>query len=222
MADQNISSIFEIAQQWKTQSLLGGKSLIWPDETIWTAANLANFKTFFIDMPDTSSEKNFAQKFEEQLAKADDDVTRLSCDLLLVYFLFPTSVNRPRKVSVIRDVASWKKISIDEQCPAFRGFWFGVGDPGLAYNTGRPNELTYLARVAIEILGNDLPERTALLDDHVRLRDLLEKLADQHREEFSRPPQLKHILLYLLFPDHYERIASEGHKGRLPKPLRMS
>ena len=215
VADQNISSIFEIAQQWKTQSLLGGKSLIWPDDTIWTVANLANFKTFFIDMPDTSSEKNFAQKFEEQLAKADEDVTRLSCDLLLVYFLFPTSVNRPKKVSVIRDVASWKKISIDEQCPALRGFWSGVGDPGLAYNTGRPNELTYLARVAIEILGNELPERAALLDDHVRLRELLEKLAEQHREEFSRPPQLKHILLYLLFPDHYERIASEGHKGRI-------
>jgi hypothetical protein len=105
VAEQNLSSIFDVASQWKTQSLLGGKSLIWQDDAIWTVATLANFKTFFIDMPDTSSEKNFTQKFREQLAKADDDVTRLSCDLLVVYFLFPTSVSRPKKVSMIREVA---------------------------------------------------------------------------------------------------------------------
>ena len=215
VAEQNLSSIFDTAHQWKTQSLLGGKSLIWPDDTIWTVANLASFKTFFIDMPDASSDKNFAQKFQEQLAKADDDATRLSCDLLLVYFLFPTSVSRARKISVIREVATWKNIAIDENAPAFRGFASGVGDPGLAYNTGRPNELTYLARVAIEILGKDYTERAVLLDDHVQLRELLERLAEQHREEFGRPPQMKHILLFLLFPDHYERIASEGHKGRI-------
>lgn len=215
VAEQDLSSIFEIAQQWKTQSLLGGKSLIWPDDTIWTVANLDNFKTFFIDMPDTSSEKNFAQKFEEQLAKADDDVTRLACDLLLVYFLFPTSVSRARKIEVIREVASWKKLTVDDKAPVFRGFWAGIGDPGLAYNTGRPNELTYLARFAIAILAKEETDRAALLDDHVRLRELLETLAEDHREEFSRPPQMKHIILYLLFPDHYERIASEGHKGRI-------
>jgi 5-methylcytosine-specific restriction protein B len=40
-------------------------------------------------------------------------------------------------------------------------------------------------------------------------------LAEAHREEFNRLPQLRHILLYLLFPDYYERIASEGHKARI-------
>lgn len=215
VADRNLSSIFEIAEQWKTRCLLDGKSLIWPDETIWTVANLDHFKTFFIDMPDTSPDKNFGQKFEAQLARADENVTRLSCDLLLVYFLFPTSVSRTRKISMIREVAGWKKIAIDENAAAFRGFGWGVGDPGLAYNTSRPNELTYLARVAIEVLAMDSADRATLLADHVQLRELLAKLAEQHREEFGRPPQLKHIILYLLFPDHYERIASEGHKGRI-------
>ncbi|HVC00418.1 MAG TPA: AAA family ATPase [Candidatus Dormibacteraeota bacterium] len=116
---------------------------------------------------------------------------------------------------MIREVASWKKLTVDDKAPAFRGFWAGVGDPGLVYNTGRPNELTYLARFAIAILTKEETDRSALLDDHVRLRELLEKLAEQHREEFSRPPQMKHIILYLLFPDYYERIASEGHKGRI-------
>jgi 5-methylcytosine-specific restriction enzyme B len=90
IAEQNLSSIFDIAHQWKIHSLLGGKSLIWPDKTIWTVANLDNFKTFFIDMPDTSS-KNFAQKFQEQLAKADDDVTRLSLRSFAMFLLYSSS-----------------------------------------------------------------------------------------------------------------------------------
>ena len=54
-----------------------------------------------------------------------------------------------------------------------------------------------------------------MLHDHLRTRKVLDDLAEGHREEFGRPPQLRHILLYLLFPDDYERIASEGHKGRI-------
>ncbi len=215
IGDQDLAQIFDVANQWKTHCLLGGKSLIWPNDDVWNVANLDNFKRFFIDKQDTSSEKNFSQKLQEQLARADDEVARLSCDLLTVYFLFPTSVSRARKISLIRDVSSWKNINIEENSPAFKGFSAGVGNPGLVYNTQRPNELIYLARVTLEILDKDDAERTALLNNHVRLRELLEKLAEKHREEFGRPPQTKHIILYLLFPDHYERIASEGHKGRI-------
>jgi 5-methylcytosine-specific restriction enzyme B len=50
---------------------------------------------------------------------------------------------------------------------------------------------------------------------NLRVRKVLDELAEGHREEFGRPPQLRHILLYLLFPGDYERIASEGHKGRI-------
>ena len=100
-------------------------------------------------------------------------------------------------------------------CRAVRMFDSGIGDPGLVYNTGRPNELTYLARFAIAISELPEAERPNVLHDHLRTRKVLDDLAEGHREEFGRPPQLRHILLYLLFPDDYERIASEGHKGRI-------
>ena len=58
-------------------------------------------------------------------------------------------------------------------------------------------------------------ERAATLQDYVQTRKVLDDLAEEHREEFGRPPQLRPILLYLLFPDDYERIASEGHKARI-------
>lgn len=132
-------------------------------------------------------------------------MTCLACELLLIYFLFPSSVARRRKIGLIREVASWKGIDVNENTNAFGGFNDGIGNPGLVYNTGRPNELTYLARFAIALSEKDEAARTSVLRDHMLTRKVLDDLAESHREEFGRPPQLRHILLYPLFPDDYER-----------------
>ena len=209
------SQIFDAASEWRNQCLIGGKSLLWPGREVWSANNLRQFKACFIDRPDTSKDKNFEQKFKAQLATENEDVTRLACELLFVYFLYTSGVGRPRKSGLIHEVASWKSIEVDEKSSRFDCFDHGIGNPGLVYNTGRPNELTYLARFAIAVTDMPATERAALLQDHMRTRKVLDDLAEEHREEFDRPPQLRHILLYLLFPDDYERIASESHKTRI-------
>jgi 5-methylcytosine-specific restriction protein B len=213
--EHDSSAIFSTAAEWRDRCLIGGKSLLWEDRQIWSTANLLQFKSCFIDRPDTSKDKNFEQKFQAQLGAEGEDVTRLACELLFVYFLFPSSVGRPRKTGLIREVAGWKKIEIDETASRFSCFDTGIGDPGLVYNTGRPYELTYLTRFAIAVVEKPAAERAALLQNHLLTRKMLDDLADSHREEFGRPPQTRHILLYLLFPDYYERIASEGHKARI-------
>jgi 5-methylcytosine-specific restriction enzyme B len=209
------TKILATAEQWRDECLVQGRSLLWPDREIWGEANLQRFRACFIEKPDTSTDKNFEQKLREQLATENEDVTRLACELLLVYFLFPTSVGPFRKKELIGLVASWKDLEIQGDSPIFACFDTGIGDPGLVYNTGRPNELTYLARFAIALSDRPIEKRQALLADHVQVRRLLDELADAHREEFGRPPLLRHVLLYLLFPDEYERIASGGHKGRI-------
>lgn len=213
--EEDSSQILAAADRWRNLCLAQGKSLLWPGRDIWAASNLQRFKACFIDRPDTSKDKDFGTKFKEQLATETEDVTRLACELLFVYFLFPTSVGASRKKELIQTVASWKSITIDANEEEFACFNSGIGDPGLVYNTGRPNELTYLARFAMAIAEMTGEKREALLRDHLQVRELFDKLAEAHREDFGRPPQLRHILLYLLFPDDYERIASEGHKGRI-------
>jgi 5-methylcytosine-specific restriction protein B len=215
ITDDDSSHILAAADRWRNLCLTQGKSLLWPDRDIWGAANLQRFKACFIDRPDTSKDKDFEAKFKEQLASENEDVTRLACELLFVYFLFPMSVSTSRKKELIRVVADWKSVTIDCNSGDFVCFNSGIGDPGLVYNTGRPNELTFLARFAIAVREVPAEKRGALLRDHLEVRKLLNELAETHREDFGRPPQLRHILLYLLFPDDYERIASEGHKGRI-------
>jgi 5-methylcytosine-specific restriction protein B len=214
-SEHNTSAIFNAAHEWSEESLISGKSLLWNDPDVWSLANLQRFKACFIDRPDVAKDKSFETKLKAQLAAESEAITKLACELLFVYFLYPSSVRRPRKCGLIREVASWKGIAIDEKNPRFDCFEHGIGNPGLVYNTGRPNELTFLARFAIAVANLPAAERTALLMDHRRLRVVLDNLADEHREEFGRPPQLRHVLLYLLFPNEYERIASEGHKARI-------
>src|SRR6266536_162942 len=144
ITEHDSSRIFGAARKWRDQCLIAGRSLLWEDRELWSPSNLQRFKDCFIDRPDTSKDKNFEQKFKSQLATEDEDVTRLACELLFIYFLFPTSVGRSRKAGLIREVASWRGVEIDDKAPLFDAFDSGIGDPGLVYNTGRPNELTYL------------------------------------------------------------------------------
>jgi 5-methylcytosine-specific restriction protein B len=115
----------------------------------------------------------------------------------------------------MHEVAGWKGIALDTNDRHFAAFKHGVGDPGLVYNTGRPMELIFLGRFAIAVAQRLPEQRRALLSDHRQTRELLDNLVDEHREQFGRPPQLRHVLLYVLFPDEYERITSEGHKARI-------
>jgi 5-methylcytosine-specific restriction enzyme B len=215
ISEDDPSRILAVAREWRDQCLVDGGALLWTNRQLWSPTNLQRFKACFIDRPDTSKDKNFEEKFKAQLAMEDEDVTRLACELLFVYALFPTSVGRSRKTGLIHEVASWKDIKIEDKLPLFDAFASGIGNPGLVYNTTRPFELTYLARFAIAVTDKSKSERMELLSDHMRTRAILDDLADAHRDEFRRPPQLRHILLYLLFPDDYERIASEGHKSRI-------
>lgn len=142
ITDDDSSQIFTAAEHWRNLCLIEGKSLLWSGHDIWSAANLQRFKACFIDRPDTSKDKDFEVKFKEQLATETEDVTRLACELLFIYFLFPASVSAPRKKELIRVVAGWKNIALDGNDGHFVCFNSGIGDPGLVYNTGRPNELT--------------------------------------------------------------------------------
>jgi 5-methylcytosine-specific restriction protein B len=215
ITEGDASKIYETAQYWKDQCLIKGLSILWPDQNIWEGENLQIFKECYIDNPDYSQNKKFEEKLKEQLATEPDSVTRLTCELLLVYFLFPSNNSMKRKIELISQVASWKSINIDETLDVFKSFKSSIGNPGLAYNTGRADELTFLARFAINISGLSESDRRTLLDDHKKVRSLLDDLSEDHRAKFNRPPQLRHIILYLLFPDYYERIASEGHKARI-------
>lgn len=199
------AGIYQIAESWKSDCLLGEKSLLWADESVWTVETLEGLKRCFIDNPDESDD-SFEVKFKRQLAGEDDDVTKLACELVLIYFLFPSSVSGKRKRELVEEIASWKEIEVPDVTEVFAPLKKGIGNPGLRYNTKRPFEVALLAELALKLVQMPLEDRSALLGDHVKFREVLDELtADSTR-------QGRDILLHLLFPEKYERIASRNHK----------
>ena len=150
-SEYNCESIYKLAERWREECLIGGDSLLWPGESVWSANNLKKFKECFIDNPDESKE-SFEDKFKKQLAGEDVDVTKLAAEIMVIYFLFPSNVHRPRKIEIIRRIASWKKIDIDENHEIFKSLANGIGSGGIAYNIRRPFEIGFIARVALEIV----------------------------------------------------------------------
>lgn len=204
-SENETAAIYEIAAAWRNDCLIGGKSLLWKDEEIWTEQNLKDFKKHFTDNPDEDSERSFEEKLKLQLEPAAVSVTKLACELVLMYFLFPSSVSGKRKRALIKEIASWKNVVTDES-EVLSKLDTGIGGPGLAYNTRRPFEIAFLGDVALQLVAKPKDERQAILGDHEKVRGVLDEM------EGESTKQGRDILLNLLFPDRYERIASRTHK----------
>jgi len=205
-SEGDATAIYEIAASWRKVCLVGGKSLLWKGEDIWSAENLKDFKKYFTDNPD-ESQRSFEEKFKQQLDPAGPNVTKLACEIVLVYFLFPSSVSGNRKRELINSIASWKNIKIEAEGAEFLSHLdTGIGGPGLAYNTRRPFEIAYIGDVSLELASKPSEEREGILSDHARFRELLDRI------EGDATKQGRDILPHLLFPEKYERIASRGHK----------
>lgn len=206
--DHDTEGIYTIADRWKKDCLLGGTSLLWGSESVWTSDVLESFKTHVINR-DADTKESFEKKLKNGLNNADENVTKLATELMLVYFLFPvpSSISGERKREWIQNIVSWKGLELSEGAiEVLKVLDTGIGSPGQAYLSWQWEEVTFLAKVAIKLISMVDEVRRAYINDHAQLRGLLDNVR-QDRAVASR-----NILLHLLHPDRYERIASYNHK----------
>jgi 5-methylcytosine-specific restriction protein B len=200
--------IYKAAAAFRDRCLMDDGSLLFGDAPVWTAANLDRFREKFIDAPDVS-DRSFREKFEDQLKDESQSVKRLAAEALVVYFLFPSNVGAKRKRSLVDEVLGWGGDTVPDDHPVFRAFAAGLGSGGQGYNTRRPFELAFLIRLAIAWKKLEPVQAEQLMQDAWQFQDFV----DEIEEADSR--QLRHMLLHLLFPEQFERIASSDHKWRI-------
>lgn len=87
----------------------------------------------------------------------------------------------------------------------------GIGNPGLGHAMRRPFLLMYLVEFTRRFKREDHERRLELLSN---AWDFKRWLVGADRDEDGEA-MMRHILLHLLFPEEYERIASEDHKWRI-------
>jgi 5-methylcytosine-specific restriction protein B len=154
-------------------------------------------------------DRSFIDKYRDQITPAGADIIQLAAEVLCVYFLFPSNVGGRRKREIVNEVLGWQGGTLEPDHIVARAFDSGVGSGGQGYNTRRFRELAFLIEFAISWKKLTEPEQREALEDPWIFQSRVDGVVG------AETRQLRHILLHLLFPDHFERIASGSHKHRI-------
>lgn len=218
-AEIPIAAILAAADRWKQECLVEQRSLFEPERRVWHPEFFAELEQRFIDAPDDSKD-SFITKLGRQLAQASDDTKLLAIDLGWVLYLFPRKIIGPaKKVSNLQEIAAVGQRVLDE-----KNHWAlrtevltGIGSGGTFFNTGFWIEFSYAIYLFKAWSALPRERREALTHPEADLDAWLDQIAIPERLPVGLPlnpgwRMFRHIFLYLMQPDRYERIASSDNK----------
>ena len=210
LSETDTTKIYQAADLFRANCLLGNGSLLFDDASVWRSDMLDRIHKVFVATPD-EGDRSFIVKFKDQVGQAGQEVVRLAAEILCVYFLFPSNVGGTRKRQVVNEVLGWVGDTLPETHLISGAFAHGIGSGGQGYNTRRPFEIAFLIDLAIAWKKLPADQQASVAADPWLFKDLVDSIED------AESKQLRHMLLHLLFPDHFERIASGSHKRRVIK-----
>ncbi|MBN1958636.1 MAG: AAA family ATPase, partial [Desulfuromonadales bacterium] len=207
-SEHDTSRIYEAAEAFRNNCLLRNGSLLFEQANLWRPELLDSIHKAFVATPD-EGDRSFIDKFRDQIKPAGTEVIRLAAELLAVYFLFPSNVGGFRKRQVVNEVLGWAGDNLPETHLLSQAFEHGIGSGGQGYNTRRPFEIAFLIEFAKGWKALTTEQQQTASNDPWKFQELVDATED------AESKQLRHMLLHLLFPDSFERIASGNHKRRV-------
>ncbi len=198
--------IYRVADLFRQRCLIERRSLLWGESAVWTPDNLSALWDAF-DKSRDESDRSFFDKLRDQISEQPPDVHRVAADILALYHLFPSNIAAETKLNNVKTVISWK---LQGDLPDFllleKAYSKGIGSGGTGYLTGRPWHFAFLIKFSQGILSGEADP----LDP-----TSCQKLADSVESQIRSSRAARHVILHLLHPDRFERIASERHKRQL-------
>lgn len=218
--EQNRGPVDALVDVWRADCLIADGSLR-NTGAVWTPENIAPLMAAFVENP-LRDDSKFIQKLESQIKDQSPDVVRLMAETIAIYQAFAvTAVGTHRKRELINEVLAFCGDALEPSGVLWEGMSGGIGGPGQGFNSFRPFLLMYLVRFAEQIKQLDADERAALLqgadpDTAWAFKEWL----DAHLGEPKEGAQtMRNILLHLLFPDSFERIAVDEDKAQVVAKL---
>ena len=202
--------VLRAAARWRDRCLRNDGS-VFTDRSLWTSENVAFLVRHYADNPD-EGEGNFFEKLETQLAPAPGSAKQLAAEMLWVMYLYPVpgSMQPGTKRQQIRQVWEWSSEPLpDAPVELEEALNDGVGHPGTAFQTLRWKEFLFFVRLMDAWTRLSASQREARLSGPWNLAEWLKE------QDETRSRQLRHILLYLLFPDHFEPFATATQKRNI-------
>lgn len=208
--NHDIAPVLEASKYWLDHCLTSNEA-IFTDEQLWSRENVDQLVHYFTDNPDEGG-NNFIQKFEGQLEAAPSEIKKLAAEMLWFMWLFVSkrAMGARKKRELISLVWSWSGEELGQN-EAMLGecLELGVGHPGTNYNTRRWKECNFFLAAVSQFKMLSREEQQELLNNPWAFSSWIDTF-----QEFGNC-QIRHIIKFLLFPDHFERISTGRHKRRI-------
>lgn len=207
VAGTSRENIDAAVEQWRDRCLLEDGSLVFEGETVWTTENLTRLYDNVVGSPLVDN-RSFIEKFRDQLG-GERELALLGAEIVVVYYLFAWkgAVSPRTKRARVKEILDWTGEALPEDGVVWRALGeSGIGHPG-QYFLLRPDvQLGFVAEFARRLKGLSPDDRIDTLTDPWKLRDFMDTGSD------DGAPGMRHIVLHLLHPESFERIASGAHK----------
>ncbi len=196
---------------------------------LWTHGNFNDLYDYITDekIQIKGTNLSFNQKLIKQIEGLGEkkgnagDYLALMIEVLTIYYAYPTSISKKTKQENLKELYS-SQLAIDHDLSESY-FQFslaaiqseGIGSGGMGYNTNRYSEIMYLLKVFTEWF-KQLEAGEVNIDYIEDVNGFqFQQFLDNEKVSDGKMPQCRHLLLYFLFPDYYQRIISSGHKKRI-------
>ena len=199
-------AVLEAAEEWKRKCLLGGGSIL-SEERLWTLENFRELYALIAKKKD-DGEGGYYDKLARQLQPASPGAKRLWSEMIWIYCLVQSNMKPETKLKRIRTMWDLSGMAFPDSHPALgHVLAHGVMHPGTAYNTHAWREFAFFVAAMIDWFSLSAKQRDTFLDDPWQFAEWLDS------KEPSGSRQLRHVFLFLLFPDSFEAISTLSHKA---------
>jgi MoxR-like ATPase len=205
--------LYPAFEKFLDQCLLQDHSLLWPDAEVWTMETVADLKRRIVDTPAFEGKRSFEEKLREQMQGASPEHWLVLADVYYVYFLPSLFITFEKKLSDIRRVAEQGgRVPPPRDQEVWEAQRAGFTRTAQRYHYKIAQFLLILL-FAHRVKGLASPEEVVRSPERMQreLDELLEGIPDKN----ARASDMRDAMLYLAFPDRYERIISTRDKKRI-------
>jgi hypothetical protein len=216
----NNEVLYKVFKDFLRLCLIEDHSLLWPDKKIWTPENVLEVKKRMVDSPLLGSELSFEEKLQKQMSGAPSALWAIICDIYYVYFLPSTHITLERKIRDINWAANQGGlIPPRDSDPLWAAQKSGFTRTSQKYHF-KYTQFWLLLLFANHVKGLHEPE--ALIENYQEAQKTLDTIIESIPVKVDRAYDMRHAILYMSFPDLYERIISSRDKQRIFERFRSN
>lgn len=202
--------LYDTIRTFLDKCLLSDKSLLWPDQDYWTLENLKSLKHHMIDAPEYGNKLSFEEKLEKQMKEVSFAEWAIVCDIYFVYFLPSINITLDKVRKDIGWAASQAGITPPtESDPIWQVQTHGFTRTAIKYHI-KYSQFWFIILFALHVKEHESPK--TVISNHHAMRSAMDMVLENLEVRRDRAYDMRHALLYMAFPDQYERIISTRDK----------